>query len=287
MSLGSCLKLVLLSILSLLINTARAELPMDVVFDLDQTLATLIHEEPSGDWLARSPNSSDGLVTINYQDDSPQTSKYRVYEGVPELLQKLKELQSKGIVRVSFFSGGKRSRNMALLEAIKLPDGTSARELAMPSDSPTRIFNGEHLVRTNAPEKNWFRDKYKKDLTLINSELDDVIIIDDIKDFVPEEQKRNVLWIDDSFPYPERSREVLSDPPLHLIEAERKKFQWISEKLLGSIELRMTKGIPLSQAVQENTLGETPLSHLKSSILMPYRCRPNPIIERLFLQNGL
>lgn len=234
--------------LQLFLSSGHASVPLDVVFDIDQTIVTLIHAGPGGDYLADPLNPHKGTITISHTD-APKPERYRVYDGLTELMQRLKTLQDEGKIRVSFFSGGTHVRNSTLLENIVLPDGSNLKQLA-----GERVFSREHMTPTGKGSR--IREKFKKDLTKVNPDLTDVILIDDIKEFVPETQLAHVLWLDEAFPYPERYRN--SAPPIPTPEEmfrEKNKFQWISSYLLDAIDLRFKIQKPLSTLIDEKTSG--------------------------------
>jgi hypothetical protein len=52
-----------------LLTKAWAALPVDIVFDLDQTILTLVHEGPKGDLLADPSDPLKGTITIEFFQD--------------------------------------------------------------------------------------------------------------------------------------------------------------------------------------------------------------------------
>ena len=266
--------------------SAHAGVPLDIVFDIDQTIATLVHEGPSGDLLADPTDPLRGTVQISFDKpeyDSinrpllnpngtaithPMTERYRVYDGFLDLMEKLRKLQEAGQVRVSFFSGGTPQRNKVLLSALKLSDGKSVLEMVTESSSSPRVYSREQMTYTGLAEGR-VRDRFKKDLRLVNPNLEDVILIDDIQNFALGDQKLQTIWLGEDFPYPEK----VNNPPLpkdlnpRLLEIERTKYDWLSERLLQFIDKRFSSGIPLSKIVQEsNVYGHpSPFSHRRCS----------------------
>lgn len=253
------MKCALVFLILLLPVIALAELPLDVVFDIDLTIVARVEDGPHGDLLADPQNPRRGTVEIQFhephydrqnrpRDIAPtlKAERYRVFEGMTDLMQKLKALQEDGKVRVSFFSGGSEPRNETLLKTIKLPDGTSLWDL-----SQGRVHGRSALTPTGLPSNMRIRDRFKKDLTRINPDLSDVIIIDDIKEFVPVKQRDNLLWIGEEFPYPERVKHPPESVDPVLLERERNKFQWISREVESAITKRLETGRPLSRLIQE------------------------------------
>ena len=245
-----------------------AGIPLDIVFDIDQTIVTLIHEGVNGDLLADPRNPQQNTVTVSFNrpeldgnnkpvvDSKGQkvfhkaTERYRYYEGLTDLMKELKRLQDSGMIRVSFFSGGTAERNSALLDSIKLKDGTSLKSLA-----GTRIYGRDRMLVTGLGPEHRVRERFKKDLQIINPNLEDVILVDDIKEFVPSSQKEHLLWIGEDFPYPERARDSPVTFNEDLLFREKNKYQWISSKLREAIARRLKEKTPLSKIISEMTLG--------------------------------
>ncbi len=237
---------------------AIAGVPVDVVFDIDLTIVAMVKDGPGGDLLADPADPHRGIVNIGYQNE-----RYRVFEGVRELMEKLKKDPR---VRVSFFSGGQEARNEALLKKIRLNDGSSLWDL-----SQGRVLGRSSLTPTGLVVPARIRDRFKKDLTKINPDLADVIIIDDIKEFVPETQRANLLWIGEDFPFPDRTQTPPASINPILLAQEKNKFQWISRHLDHVLHLRFTQGRPLSETIQNISISG-------------HRCSPDLIMDRLLLQ---
>jgi hypothetical protein len=144
----------------------------DIVFDLDWTLIKQ---------LKRGENL-DGPNILKYENEV-----YRLNDGVVELL---KYLDSKDDVRLSFFSGGSFNRNIAVLEQIKL-NGKNAKDMAY------KVLSKKDLDILSTDSSLTFTDRYKKNLLLVNKDLSNVIIIDDdVRFAVNDEQKKNFLWLE-------------------------------------------------------------------------------------------
>ncbi len=235
-----------LFLLSLLISlSVQAGLPLDIVFDIDLTIVAIVQDGPGGDQLADPTNPGRNVVTVGDE-------RYRIYDGLRELMEKLEKEQKAGKIRISFFSGGEEVRNEELLKKIKLSNGRSLWDLA-----PGRVLGRSSMTPTGREPPARIRERFKKDLTKINPDLSDVILIDDIKEFVPESQRGNMLWIGEDFPYPDRTHtppEII-DPDL--LAREKNKYQWISSQLDDAMKLRFATGRPLSTIVQEMTSNHT------------------------------
>lgn len=155
---------------------AQADL-LDVVFDLDWTL---IGEVKSTTDIPATE------ILIHEQD------RYRLLPGARELIR---SLLAEGRVRISFFSGGPRERNEAVLKQVMV-DGVSLYDLAYKVLSRTDLTDRSAEVESDAR----FSERYKKDLRLVNTDLTKVIMIDDNDLFaVDENQRRNFIWLGETF----------------------------------------------------------------------------------------
>lgn len=258
-------------ILLLLISfPVLAGIPVDVVFDIDLTIVTLVNDGPGGDFLADPLDPGKNIVPIQFElDGAVHTERYRLFEGVTELIEKLRKDPR---VRVSFFSGGTEARNEALLRKILLPDGSSLWDIAS-----GRVFGRTSMTPTGVKPPARIRDLVKKDLRKVNPNIEDVIIVDDIKEFVPESQRGNLLWIGENFPFPDRTK---TSPPSgvdpELLAREKNKFAWISKKLDFALEEKFTKGIPLSETIRG--ISETPFT---APSILRVGCSPREALLRL------
>lgn len=253
----------------LLTFPALAGIPVDVVFDIDLTIVALVKDGPGGDLLADPADPTKNVVPVLFENEGAvHSERYRVFEGVTELMEKLRKDPR---VRVSFFSGGNEPRNEALLRKILLPDGTSLWELA-----GGRVLGRNSMTATGVALPARIRERFKKDLQKINPVLNDVIIVDDIQEFVPASQRGHLLWLGEDFPFPDRTNTPPATVDPELLAREKYKFQWISEKLGTALEERFRSGRPLSGLIQEIT--ETPFT--TPSIRGP-RCYPGTILDRL------
>lgn len=227
--------------------------PVDIVFDIDLTIVSTLYDEEGTDLLRDPSDPKRGTFDITF--NSPElsgkivTETYRRYDGVTDLMQELKRLQKEGLVRISFFSGGHEARNKALLKNIKLHDGSSLYDLA----TPERIFSRTEMMATGLQPPARIRERFKKDLRIVNPNLEDVVLIDDIKEFVPDSQKGNMFWIDEKFPYRDRIYGNLPVPDAELLYRERNKFDWISNYLFEALERRKKGDKSFSKIIQEMT----------------------------------
>lgn len=249
-----------------------AGIPVDVVFDIDLTIVALVKDGPGGDFLADPLDPKKNIVPVSFEvEGSIHSERYRLFEGVTDLMEKLRKDPR---VRVSFFSGGTEARNEALLRNIFLPDGTSLWDL-----SSGRVYGRTSMTPTGVKEPARVRDRVKKDLHRVNPDIKDVIIIDDIKEFVPEAQRGHLLWIGEDFPFPDRTKTPPASVDPELLAREKYKYGWIGQKIDHALEQRFTNGIPLSTTIREIT--ETPFT---APSIIGRRCSPGLILDRLLLQ---
>lgn len=118
---------------------------------------------------------------------------YRIADGVEELMA---EIYQNPHMRFSFFSGGNKSRNTKLLKEIFLPNtNISLYEVAH------KVLSFKDLKTVSTDTDLAFTQRYKKDLTLINNDLSSVVLIDDLKEFTPPGQKRNIFWLGKTYQY--------------------------------------------------------------------------------------
>ena len=279
----------------------------DIVFDIDQTIATLIHEGAYGDLLKDPDDPDKGVVSITWEaheldefnkpilnangdlKTTPKLEKYRLYEGLVDLLSELKKQQESGRVKISFFSGGFKNRNETLLKHIILDDGSSALDLVTDSNGKARVFNRNDMTSTGLGGHARVRDRFKKDLTLVNKNLDDVILVDDIKTFALQGQEGNVLWLGENFPYPERVKGTAPKiPDRFTIQRERYKMYWIADVLLDAIDRNYQDGVPIAssiKATKDNPFTETQDTRFLSGKLKLLRakniCNPQSALRVL------
>lgn len=141
----------------------------DIVFDIDWTT----------------------FYSIENPDDHKGDRQIRVVEGkayrhtdfLPEVIEAL--IQRHPDVRISFFSGGSKSRNETLLSQVHLSDGRSLLQVAH------RVFSKDHLQVVSQDETLAFSTRFKKNLTLVMPEADPkrTILIDDQTDFAVKPHK--------------------------------------------------------------------------------------------------
>lgn len=151
-----------------------------VVFDIDWTIVSEIKE-------GRKVPSKRVVEVAGH--------KYHIAEGLEEFIQIILDKKD---VKISFFSGGELARNEELLSKIKLKDQRSLKDIAY------KVLSFEDLVAVDAEEGAPFAERYKKDLTKISVDLDQLIMFDDTYNFALETkvpQNNNVFFIGSTLEY--------------------------------------------------------------------------------------
>ncbi len=114
-----------------------AAAPIDLIFDIDWTAFYTVQE--------------------GERDSSTVEVEGKLYRATDHFTDTIEWLlKSHPEVRISFFSGGERSRNETLLSMIHLSDGRSLKDISF------QIFSKEHLFVASTDEKLKFAERYKK-----------------------------------------------------------------------------------------------------------------------------
>ncbi len=163
--------------LFILIFATKLLAQVDVVFDIDWTLVSQVD----------SYDAAGSSRVYKSLDDY-----YRLTDGAQEIIQDLLEDKN---VRISFYSGGSEARNLDLLSQIKLANGDSLLDISH------KVLSKKHLLEVSTDESLRFSERLKKDLTLINKDLNSVVLIDDIEHFTPLSQRKNVIWTGKTFSF--------------------------------------------------------------------------------------
>lgn len=118
--------------------------------------------------------------------------KYFIHDGLEEFIE---NLLSKNDIQISFFSGGSKKRNLALLSQIKISDGRTLADIAF------KVLGKEDLsVVPDALPSDKFSLRFKKDLSKISSDFSNLVMIDDTQHFVlNSEQEELVLFTGKTF----------------------------------------------------------------------------------------
>lgn len=154
--------------------------PIDLIIDIDWTLAYLL---PS------SGHSTFDSGTFRFANTFFRFSDYAA--------QVIFRLARDSRFRISFFSGGSTDRIEHMLRQLEISPGLSAFDVAF------QILTKHNLTNVSTDSSLPFSLRFKKDLrsVITNINLERAILIDDIKDFGPEGQRRNMLWIDHAMGY--------------------------------------------------------------------------------------
>ena len=148
----------------------------DLVLDLDWTL---LNELRPGD--AFDPA----------RDLDIDGRRFRVSRGaamaIADLLWRFPKL------RVSFYSGGSRSRNLKALKRIELPDG-SGRTLF---DVAYRLASVEDFVpgKTGKMPGLKFSERMHKFLGVISPHTTRIVLADDVRHFATPRERKNTIWL--------------------------------------------------------------------------------------------
>jgi len=151
-----------------------------VVFDIDWTIVAEVKPE-----VLKTMKSARVVEVLGHS--------YFVHEGLESFIQ---DILDKKDVKISFYSGGQRARNVELLSKITLRDGRSLKDIAY------KILSYEDLAVTDAAADAPFSERFKKDLSKVTTDLDQLIMFDDTYDFVLETkalQNNHVFFIGSAF----------------------------------------------------------------------------------------
>lgn len=165
--------------------------PVHLVFDLDWTLISSIPED--ADLAAYAGDAR--FFTV-------EGKNYRLSNGVAEAINRLLDFNRRvgyEYVKISFFSGGARSRNEAVLKKIVLDPRTGRTAF----DTAEKVLSFEDLkdlFPDVAPgEHIGFTDRYRKNLVSYFQELGRTIAIDDVEKFFAGDQAKSLLWIGETY----------------------------------------------------------------------------------------
>src|SRR3989339_69897 len=135
---------------------AKEDEIIDIVFDLDWTLVCELED---------GSHAHGNILDISRK-------KYRIANWAEEMLVLL---ASRPNVRLSFYSGGDQIRNLEILKEIILPEkNISVFDLAY------KILSKDDMDEVSQEKTLRFSQRYKKNAAKINSNLNNVIIIDDV-----------------------------------------------------------------------------------------------------------
>lgn len=175
--------------------------------------------------------------------------KYFVHFGLEEFIE---NLLSKEDIKISFFSGGTRSRNLGLLSQIKLSNGKSLADIAY------KVLGKEDLtVIAGVKPEERFSKRFKKDLRLISQDLDQLIMIDDTQGFVfREADNEHVIYTGKTFQHFEKFSDSISESGEYIPKTVS-EWSFAQKKLMilnGAIDQAYVEsknqGITFSEAIK-------------------------------------
>lgn len=142
------------------VQATTPRVPIDIILDIDWTAFYTV-----------DPDQRDEKTL------SVEGKLYRPTDSLAAVLESLVKTHPE--VRISFFSGGERTRNEALLKSYFLSDGRSLFDISY------KVFSKEHLHVASNDSQLRFSDRYKKVLDGLWPEWnpDRTILIDDMVDF--------------------------------------------------------------------------------------------------------
>ncbi|OFZ26961.1 MAG: hypothetical protein A2381_20260 [Bdellovibrionales bacterium RIFOXYB1_FULL_37_110] len=216
---------------------AKEDEIIDIVFDLDWTLVCELED---------GSHAHGNILDISRK-------KYRIANWAEEMLVLL---ASRPNVRLSFYSGGDQIRNLEILKEIILPEkNISVFDLAY------KILSKDDMDEVSQEKTLRFSQRYKKNAAKINSNLNNVIIIDDVSDFTLASQKQNLLWLGptfnhyDSYELVKKARKL--DPTNKYIPKNQAQWKLNQDRLLviygildEALEKTQKNGTPFVQNVQ-------------------------------------
>ena len=91
-----------------------------------------------------------------------------------------------------------------------------------------------------------FSERFKKDLTIVNKDLNQVVLVDDLKNFTPSGQEDNLLWVGRTYTYQDKFKKLplskyIPDSELSWLN-ERYKFFWVYSSIEEAASLSIKTG---------------------------------------------
>lgn len=171
-------------------KVASQDSPLHLVIDIDWTLVLPLKEGSEGRFKA------DPLYL------EIQGKPYLIREGMIEVIS----IAHKRGIKISFYSGGKRDRNINLLSQINIPTGESLLDLGY------KVLSFDDLVEVSKDPQLRFSERLKKDLSKVDRDISKVILLEDIPHFAKGDGVKQTLWLGETrFPViPEMSLEESS-----------------------------------------------------------------------------
>lgn len=225
---------------------------IDIVFDIDWTLVYPVND------ISKIEDTS-RLFHVNGE-------YYRLADGAEEIIDDL--LKNKN-VRISFFSGGVESRNVNLLKSINLPNSNkSLYEISH------KVLSKKDLSVVSTNQELKFFERYKKDMRLVSKDLDNIVLLDDLKKFTPKAQRSNILWMGDTYEFTDKFNKKLGGqfyPSSKLLWGnERNKLFWAFDQL--------------DHAIKESTKNKTSLVHEMNNYKKQFKMDDNAKMRKAIVK---
>lgn len=213
--------------------------PLDIIFDLDWTLISPTTEETR-------KQSQKGLIEVNGQ----------IYRLNSHALPVLEYLFRTPDYRVSLFSGGEKDRNNSIAELL-----LSEIRKHNPKANFHKVLHKEDLAVHSTDKSLPFSERNKKDLVKAGFSLTSSLLIDDIKDFTPKSQEKNILWLGSTF------NDQPSFNPTNAGKAyfPQSEMEWQKEQLKLVIALDRIRSGDLEHQ-RDLITQEYPLEHLNKTL---------------------
>lgn len=151
------------------------------------------------DWTIVRPLELENIPEFEHTQRVLSLSKddhYLLMEGTREILDFASE---NPWLKITFFSGGHRARNLKLLDMVKDSKGITAKQIAH------KVLSNEELTVVSQDESLRFSHRFKKDLTKAHPNLEEVIFVDDLKHFALDNGGlERTAWVGKTYhPWPE------------------------------------------------------------------------------------
>ena len=165
--------------------------PVHLVFDIDWTLVSPLREADIALY-----KGDPRLIEV-------EGLHYRLSNGADVALRRLLDFNRRlgyDYVKLSFFSGGSRTRNEALLKKIVIDPVTHKTAF----DIAEKVLSFENL-KDHFPElsheekKLEFAERYQKNLGRFFEDLSRTIAIDDTPKFYRGSESKNLLWVGETY----------------------------------------------------------------------------------------
>ncbi|MBC7421192.1 MAG: hypothetical protein H7328_10735 [Bdellovibrio sp.] len=224
-------------------SPAMAAEPIDVVFDLDWTLIY--------------PTNENMALAVPKNTFKIGNNLFRLTDHAVEILL---ELHQQPDVRISFFSGGARERNTAVVKIIY-------DLMNKPEYRPHKILSFEDLTVISTDKDLKFAQRNKKDIGKFFN-LQRAMLVDDIEDFILPGQEQNEKWLGKTYndrpkfelqSLEETKDAAYSAPNFNEWLRERNKLVTVKEIILKTLEL-----------TRQNS--KTFVENLQSFIILPGLC---------------